>query len=300
MIYNVEIMKKAVKFFVTVTMCLNIVQAFAQVSIKEQITDTAGNQLTPTVVLTGPLSIDLMDEYGLNVSITPANYSYSSVEFIINDKYTLQKDISASCNLQAKKTGRWRIQAIVDGTPSNTITVEVRYPDVSAIMNNPTVVSAMNSAWSDTKHTASSSGRAEHGFWIFVNTNTMSYECAPAQPGRTVRGSMGTKATLVIHAPRELPSSSPLQGGKYAVAHFHTHTPLTYYRTISAFRNPGPSDIDNAVLTSSSYGFPGLVYDYIAAWDNYWEAFGLAGGHSLHASAQVYTFSVNRRATPQF
>ena len=281
-------------------MCSNIAHAFAQASMEEQVTDTDGNRFCPTIVLTGPLHIDLMDGYGLNVSITPANYSCSSVEFIINDRYTLQKGISTSCNLQTKKAGRWRIQAMVDGIPSNTIIVEVLYPDVNTIMNNPAVASAMNAAWSATKLAASASGRAEYGFWIFVNTAMMSYECAPAQAGRMVRGSTETHASITIRIPGEQPSISPLQGGKYAVAHFHTHTPLTYCRPVAAFRGIGPSPADNTVLTSSSYRMPGLVYDYIAVWDSFWGEFGLTGGHNLHASAQVYTFGVDRRATPWY
>jgi len=293
-------MKKAINFFVIVTIFLNSAQVFAQMSINEQNTDTEDNQLPPKVTLSAPMSIDLMDGYGLSVSITPVDYSYSSVEFIINGEYTLQKGTSTSCNLQARKPGRWRIQAIVDGTPSNTITVEVRYPDVNAIVNNPVVASAMNAAWSTAKQAASSSGRTEYGFWIFVNTNTMSYECVPAQPGRMVCGCTETKASLSIGTPGEQSSESPLQGGKYAVAHFHTHTPLTYCRYVAAFRGTGPSDEDIAILTSSSYRVPGLVYDYIAVWNSFFEESGLTGGHKLHASARVYTFGVNRRAISVF
>jgi hypothetical protein len=55
-----------------------------------------------------------------------------------------------------------------------------------------------------------------------------------------------------------------------------------------------PSGPDESTLSGSSYKVPGLVYDYIGS-GGY-----IYGGDSLHASAKVYTFSLNRRATPLF
>ena len=69
-------MKRTIKIFAVVTMCLNIAHALAQISTKDRATDVEDNRLTPAVTLSAPLRIDLMDRYGLSVSITPANYCY--------------------------------------------------------------------------------------------------------------------------------------------------------------------------------------------------------------------------------
>jgi len=109
--------------------------------------------------------------------------------------------------------------------------------------------------------------------------------------GGFVSGCAGTNASLSPGSPSESPTFSPLQGGKYAVAHFHTHTPLTYCPS-NVGRDPvGPTGPDESLLTSSNYGIPGLVYDYVG------DGGKLYGGHSINANAQVYTFSLNRRAT---
>ena len=70
----------------------------------------------PTITLTGSGAITLMDTYGLSISTTPYNFNCTSVAFIIDDTYTLQSGTLKSCIEKAKKPGRYRIQAIVNGS----------------------------------------------------------------------------------------------------------------------------------------------------------------------------------------
>ena len=248
----------------------------------------------PEVILTAPKVITIMDSYNLSVSV--ANIDCDTVEFKINNQYTLQIGSSMFCNQKAKKAGFWTIKAIVNGSyESNEEKIEVQYPDVSIISSDPIVLGAMSSAWTTTKNSASSSGRQEYGFWIYVNTNMMSYDTDSATPGAYISGCVGTHANIQPGIPSEQISFDPSSGGRYAVAHFHTHTPLTHCTNYGAERTVGPSGTDDSVLRGSSYGVPGLVYDYIG--DYYSKIYA---GHNLNAAAQVYTFSVSQRDTPLF
>lgn len=203
----------------------------------------------------------------------------------------MQSGTSLSCNVPARKAGYYSIKAVVDGVTSNDIYVQVMYPDVSAIKSNGTVASEMLSVWEATKAAASPSGRKEMGFWIFANTtgNSLSYEC-----GQIINGpntSCGNTASISFSNPGDQASSNPLVGGKYYVAFFHTHTPLTYCfhsdPTRTYFREVGPSGPDNNI------DYPGLLYDYLPILNG-----GVYQGHNIKALAQVYTFALDRRQTP--
>jgi hypothetical protein len=253
----------------------------------------------PQVTLSGQNTVSLLANYGLNVTIS-GNLTITSVKYLIykpsQTQYTLANNNSLSCNLQAKKPGYWTIKAIVNNTfESNELSVEVQYPNVNAIKSNATVLSNMNSVWAATKNAASSSGRCEKGFGIFLNTTTSSYTC-----GATVSGPMVSCGELAYISTTVSGATSypdPTIGGIYPVAFFHAHTPYTYCPTTDR-REVGPTDQDR------SNELPGLVYDYMGMiypgglYPGASDFFGISGGHNLNLAAMIYTCGPNRRATP--
>jgi hypothetical protein len=236
-----------------------------------------------------------MDPYGL--SLTASSGTVSNAIFKIGKpmeaQYTLQSGASAVCNLKSQKPGTWRIMATVIlssgvSAQSNAVNVEVQYPDVDTIKNNSTVSSKMDDVWDETKTAASDTGQREKGFMIYVNTTSMSYEC-----GTTIDGDILSCTTGSISITgNERIYSSPLSGGKYFVADFHTHPPLKYCPT-NTVRPVGPSSTD-----ISGISIPGLVYDYTGSYISSQEYTGITGGHDIDAAAQIYTYGPNRRATP--
>ncbi len=258
----------------------------------------------PSAVLSGSPNIVLMSPYNLRVSVMPNTTTVSSVKFVIDDNYTLQNGQEKTCNLQARKPGVRTIYAIVNGNIyTNAITVNVQFPDVSQIKSNVTIASAMAATWQATKNTTSSSSRNERGFWILVNTNGSSlvYEKGIERTGNTIFGCEGTQASLPPGASGEQYSQSPLTGGKYAVAFFHTHTPLTYCPYLNSrgqmiIRPVGPSGPD----VSYHSEVPGLVYDYVGTYNADLKCNGITGGHSINAVAQIYTIGPSRRIPPSF
>ena len=259
---------------------------------------------TLKATLSAPGTITLMNSYNLHVNLSP-NGSIASVEYYIRSN-KISSCTGTSCNEPARKSGSWDIYAKVTptggGPPliSNAVRVTVQYPDVNTIISDGTVSGNMSSVWQQTKNAASSSGRQEFGFWIFANTNgsSIAYECGTTIPGTFVSGNtcVGTAASVAPGIPGETHSSSPVTGGKYAVAFFHTHTPMTY--CASGARQTGPSGSDISYVNSQN--IPGILYDYIAIGtyqdQNTGQFYsGIPAGHNINAAAQTYTFGPNRR-----
>jgi hypothetical protein len=238
-----------------------------------------------------------MDSYDLSLSyIALSGGTINNVEFIISKppgtEYTLQNGASTTCNEKSKKPGQWQIKATATLSSgiiiySNTVNVTVQYPDVNTIRSANAVSSKMASVWTQTKNAASSSGQREKGFVIYVNTTSMSYECGPTIDGDIVSCTTGS---INITGNDAIPGS-PLNGGKYIVADFHTHPPLTYCPT-NTVRPVGPSSTD------ISGNMPGLVYDYTGSSVSGVTDNAITGGHNINAAAQIYTSGPNRRPTP--
>jgi hypothetical protein len=238
-----------------------------------------------------------MDSYYLNV--TASNGTITNATFKISKasggQWILQNGTSTTCNEKAKKPGVWKIQATATLSPggsiqSNTVTVTVQYPDVYTIKSNSTVSANMSTVWMQTKNAASSSGYMEKGFAIYVNTTTMAYECGPTISGSIISCGNGGEGEVYISGAELIPSS-PVQGGKYYVADFHTHPPLTYCPSTDN-RKVGPSSTD-----ISDANVPGILYDYVGQnIPNY--GVGIKGGHSLNAASTIYVYGPNRKNTP--
>jgi hypothetical protein len=270
---------------------------------------TGGSSPPPTVVLYRSKTVTLMDSYYLNV--TASNGTITNVTFVIinnsqqqSQQWTIQNGANLSRNMQAIKPGTWEIKALAtmyaNGSTvqihSNTITVTVQYPDINTVKGNSTVSANMSTVWMQTKNAASSSGRSERGFWILANTSTMQYECGTTIVGANVTGCAETHASVPPGTPGEVIRSSPLTGGKYAVAFFHTHTPLSYCPI--GVRAVGPSPTDNS--WASSTNMPCLLYDYTGTNVNNGTNMitGITGGHRINDAAQIYSFGPSRRPTP--
>jgi hypothetical protein len=262
-----------------------------------------GGSNPPTVTLSANGTITLMDSY--NLVLTVSSGTVSDAIFIIGKssglQYTLQRGTSITCNEKSKKPGKWQIKAIVTlssgaSINSNTVEVTVQYPDVSTIKKNSTVSTKMSTVWTQTKNAASASGVMEKGFAIFANTATMTYECGTTINGTSLSACY-TEGSIYISG-NESASSSPIVGGKYLVADFHAHPPLTYCNDNAKFRPVGPSAEDISVANSSNT--PGLVYDYTGAYIIFPEfiGIGIRGGHDSEGNAKIYSCGPNRKPTP--
>lgn len=157
---------------------------------------------------------------------------------------------------------------------SGSVSVNVGYPEVSTIGMN--IGNEFNTAWTATKAAASRRGRSERGFWIFYNIRTRQYFKGNTLVGPTITGCGGTHGTIALGVPRITAREV------IVVAHFHTHTPLTYCSNDDQ-RRTGPSEPDIRAYP----GVPGIVYDYSAG--------TIYGGHSINADARTYYYGPERR-----
>jgi hypothetical protein len=242
-----------------------------------------------------------MEDFDLEVIISNANtVNVNSITFKIGKNgswWDLQYGASIYCNIPARKPGYYKLKASVNFDSGKCLettekNIEVTFPDVSEIQSDATVSEAMNTVWAQTKSAASPSGRSERRFWIYANTTgsnltfeTDTYDTGPINTSCEP----GTGSSVSAGNPIDT-QGTPTAGGRYYVALFHTHTPLTYCSS-SAARPTGPSENDN-LYVSTGGGLPGLVYDYNATI--------IQGGHNINAPSRIYIFGSNKRRTPYF
>jgi len=252
-------------------------------------------QTTYSATITGSTQIELLDNFYFTPTVTPAaaivNVKYEiGKNNLVFEKWTLQEGVQPHCSSMAITPGEWSVRAIITLADtiiiSNTLSVDVLYPDVYDIKDNPTVISQMESVWQQTKDSASALGRSERGFWIYLNTSNSTYEFGNIIEGHAVQ--CGTRAKLEFNSAIDSPSNSPIVGGKYAVCFFHAHTPITFCE--GYLKGVGPSDGD----ANSIPNFPGLVYDYIGTYEN--GTYNLVGGHNINDAANIYTYGSYRRS----
>jgi hypothetical protein len=184
---------------------------------------------------------------------------------------------------------------------SDPVTIEVMFPSASTIRDNPTVASAMAACWAATKSAASPSGRREIGCYIYFDTRYGNYYRGDTIHGPLVQGDIGTHGSVSLGgALEQVPSNSPLVGGRYCVAFFHTHTPLTY---AAAGKRAPVGESTGDLNFANNYSIPGLLYDYIGTLlpnDSGQMEMGIVAGHDLHAPSKIYIFGPNRVPTPMF
>jgi hypothetical protein len=266
---------------------------------------TTGKQPCSVSLFVANPTITLMDDYDLNLnysSVTFANMSEITFKIGKNGTWwTLQTGRSTSCHELARKPGYYKLKVAVkfsNGTTFNTSEkdIEVQFPDIAAIQNNAAVSAAMSTVWQETKNAASSSGRSERCFWIYANTegSNLTFEPGATVSGANISGCIGTSASVSPGSSSgNERAGTPLIGGKYWVAMFHTHTPLTYCPS-NAQRQTGPS-LSDISYSNTGTGIPCLLYDYTGGYVYGVNGDAITGGHNLNASAQIYTFGSSRR-----
>ena len=210
----------------------------------------------------------------------------------------LQSGTSWTHSRRLLNPGIWEARARVtldDGRtlPSVPVRVTVQYPTVTTIQNNPTVRSAMSATWAQTKAAADRNGRQEFGFWIYANTigGSVTFETGMTQSGPRV-GCDGHPTINPGVSTLNITLFNPLVGGTFPVAHFHTHTPLSFCPNSDTRYPVGPSPAD--ISWAASRGVPGLVYDYVGT-NMGGGRIGIRGGHDINAPARVWTFGPQSR-----
>jgi hypothetical protein len=202
----------------------------------------------------------------------------------------------------ARTPGTWNIKARVtfennEYLDSNVVQVQELFPHINTIRNNAAIIQEMRQVWEHTKRETRRGHRQEFGFWIYAVTegDTLTFVRGDVREGTIVTGCIGYAAQIRpggINETLNFPRTNPLANERFAVAHFHTHTPLTFCNS-DAWRSPvGPSDPDWEWTRGS--GFPGLVYDYVGEENDRGE-FGLRGRHNINANAKVSIFGPLRR-----
>ena len=138
----------------------------------------------------------------------------------------------------------------------------VRFPRWHEIATAHSVRTFTEEAWRITLRIASKLKRQELGFWINLNTCTLTYGHGPTILGPAV-GPGDDGSVILGRRPADTPSNpGPVKGcATYPVASFHTHTP-TKFRTVPNRRKVGPSTEDQNADKQDKV--PGIVFDYIA------------------------------------
>jgi hypothetical protein len=172
--------------------------------------------------------------------------------------------------------------------------VEVQFPCYDEITNDIGVVSMTTNAWASTIADCSPSNRRERGFWVFLNTQSNSYEAGQTCYGDWVGIDDGAYIRDFPNRPSDMPivPNATDSGARYPVASFHCHTSPRYWTWGS--RDVGPSSSDDGFNTNNQV--PGLVFDYVEDAPGSGE---VGAGHPLDAAATLYkSLGVERRPTP--
>ena len=203
-----------------------------------------------------------------------------------------------------RNPGIWYVKVVVRLCSGHTLTspavrVEVQFPHIDTFRFNPVVTAAMDVAWSRTLTAARRGSRQEYGFWIYAYSRqggNLDFSVGGIAPGASVW--CGGRAYIVPGGANELITdmNNPLVGGRFVVAHFHTHPPMTFCDPNYYFRpGVGPSDGDRN--WASKRMMPGLVRDFLPHWCRIHREYGLPGAHPIDAETRVCHFGPFRRAT---
>ncbi len=195
---------------------------------------------------------------------------------------------------------------------SNVVFVTVQFPTYAKISADATVKTQALATWNavlayatanvnapDASGNYPNAMRAEMGYWITLDTSTGKYGKTATITGTPV-SSLQTGEVGIGSRPSDQYSDSyfftPNLGetAVYAVASFHTHTPVTYRLPAGNSRGLGPSKADTRIDKSDDV--VGLVYDYSPS------AAGrksVSFGYPLNSPAQLYdSQGTVRRKTP--
>lgn len=215
----------------------------------------------PDTPLRDPEQVDFMiTREGKDFSDDNDSIGYIGYTGKSGDIYEFEKSMRTPGKWTVRAVARFNFNSEYSYLVSNPIPLTVMYPDISQISGHPSVVSALNSAWSQTKADASPTGRNERYGWIFIRTETapdniLVFDVESSTAGPVVQ--CGTTASSSFSPPSDTFPENPLEGGTFAVAYYHTHTPLTYCCSGNP-RATGPSSQDSLYAVK----YPEIVVDY--------------------------------------
>lgn len=210
-------------------------------------------------------------------------------EFYINDAFRGSggsRSGNESLSVEIKRPGFFGIKMVAtfkgrfyNYTKESTLDyISVLFPSTLEVISQ--FKGLMDTYWNLTKRS-----RKEFGFYIYlVGNQKMEYgeifESEPLDNQMEIKLNMPFSESSLHCDPRE--------GGRFAVAQFHTHPPMSHVNSHYQ-RVPGPSYIDKDNLPGN---IPCLVYDYNSA---YLPNNVLTGGHDLNLPGKIYSYNGNTR-----
>lgn len=194
----------------------------------------------------------------------------------------------------ASLPGNYTFEATVsyDGIKDTVLTASAQFdfPTASEIQTKCTV--NMASAWTTTKSLAGPSTCAEVGFVIYLVSSPYGsyYDCSQERTGPITSYTDRARVNLTYDVD-DFNGFDPTEGGRFYVADFHTHPPLSNWalpqNTVYA-RDVGPSDGDSG----GPNGIPSFVYDYV----------GVGGYHlstdSINSATTITNYGGTQRNNP--
>lgn len=152
-----------------------------------------------------------------------------------------------------------RVAAVFDANQkaySQIEPLEVQFPTVAKVLEDGNVQKELSALWQQTYNTFfSTKERREFGFYVQLDTGTGQYTHTQVVTGQPASPNTVPKLELgpIVDQP---PAAGSLGPGRYAVAAFHTHTPL---QGIGKERPFGFSEDD--LGNANAQKLPGIVYD---------------------------------------
>lgn len=153
-------------------------------------------------------------------------------------------------------------------------TITYTFPDISLILTNDNVKSAMQTAWRKTLDAANEDGsRCEYGFYVYYDH--ISHEITCDEPLAGPIFPKDVRCTLYL---------PPTNRGLEICAFFHTHTPYKFCSK-HVSRDTGESTEDLAAANERHW--PGILYDF--------DTCKVGEGHSLEIPPRTITFGPPQR-----
>ena len=179
---------------------------------------------------------------------------------------------------------------------SNLENMEVQFPDYAVIEADADVRAKTDRVWADSLAASLAGDTHEKGFWILLNTQSLSYEFTSVKRGPEWTDPAQIPSIKLGPRPSDSHANpTPLSSPTYAVASFHTHPPVIfagYGRATGPSGTGGPTGGGDKQADTLD-DVAGIVYDYSAPY--------VASGHNPNDPAQRYWTGPGapvRRSTP--
>ena len=259
----------------------------------------------PTLKELGPSSVTVGHRGGFTAVLLPpgrpATYTWEMKRSGQSQWTTLGTSTTPRFPYTFRVAGhfRSRVTARIAGSPVPLVSVgpplEVRFPTRDQILASHSVVNFTRDAWRTTLRLATPLRRQELGFWIKLDTCSLTYGHTPTILGPPVDSRTDAEVNLGPRPPDSPSNPGPVKGcASYMVTTFHTHTPTTHRTPLTHSRPVGPSSKDEK--NARNRKMPGFVYDYIASPPGKGR---IPFGHPKNEPARIYRYGEFRRPTPQ-